>query len=514
LSGLYDQEVPDYDPAELERLLARAKARGAVLSARRRRSLRAIFLLTAGLVAGTSVAATTILGSGAPPTSPGRLEASGLRWALAGYIGAAWEGTAGRGLTVLGTFDHGLTCPSATTCYAEGATSAPGPDEVEATDNAGKTWHRAGLQGAEALSNVSCASARVCALLEARTDNEPLFVETTDGGTTWVARPAPSWPSPAFVVPGLINMSCWSAAGCSVVASSYLTSSALSEGPSVTSVTMDGGRTWSRSTPTFKPSWELRCFAHGNCLAAGPSGVAHSTDNGLRWALSSGWPSGTGAYFSCATSASCMASSEQGTGGAESVLVSSDGGESWSRVSARGLPVRIDLASLACPTSSGCWLSGNSGWAFGTGGVLLSSATGGRTWSASLLPRGVNAVWAVSCPRPKHLFCFGQRGISACNTIPRARALGPRGASSLVNGWSANRVLSALSSCRTDDLSWVTSWVTTAANVPCKPFRSDRRSQRGWSGHQSPSREADRDRLAVFPISVVGRYDSSARVLS
>jgi len=58
------------------------------------------------------------------------------------------------------------------------------------------------------------------------------------------------------------------------------------------------------------------------------------------------------------------------------------------------------FTSLACPTSSDCWLSGNSnqGQFSGRGGVLLSSADGGRTWGASLLPLGTGIVYSVSCP--------------------------------------------------------------------------------------------------------------------
>ena len=155
----------------------------------------------------------------------------GLRWALAGYVGSPWEGTAGRGLSVSGPYHQALTCPSATTCYVEGPADAGQGVEVEATYNAGKTWHLAGVGGATALSNVSCPSARVCALLEGRTNNQPLFVETTDGGTTWAARPAPSWLSPlardatsGLRPPGsagtLTSMSCRSASSCSVLVSS------------------------------------------------------------------------------------------------------------------------------------------------------------------------------------------------------------------------------------------------------------------------------------------------------
>ena len=421
LAGWYEREVPEYDPAELDLLLTRAKARSTVLSARRRRAVRVLSVLTAVLVIGTSVAVATTLGGRGSPTSPDRPLASGLRWALAGYVGSPWKGTAGRGLTVLGPNIHGLTCSSVTTCYTEGAGMGGQGLRVEATDNGGKTWHLGGLEGAAALSNVACPSARVCALLEETTDNppinKPVFVETTDGGATWRARPAPSWLIPfenvkhegSYYTLGLITLSCRTTYSCTFLASSGTPSSR-----SVASVTMDDGRTWSSPTPEFKTSLELQCFANGKCLSAGYSGLAYSTDSGLRWTRSSGWPSEELPYFSCATPANCIALSRPLTGGGASLLVSSDGGESWSSVKTQGLLAGKWFTSMACPTSSECWLSGDTVLAnpvriLDEGEVLLSSANGGRTWSAGALPRGVSAVWNVSCPGPSTCFALATK---------------------------------------------------------------------------------------------------------
>ncbi len=335
----------------------------------------------------------------------------GLRWALAGYVGTQWEGTPGQGLTVSGPYHQDLTCSSATTCYVEGPANAGQGAEVEATYNAGKTWHPAGVAGATPLSNVSCPSGRVCALLEGGTTNKPLFVETTDGGTTWLARPAPIslFPSVRDATSGatssgpaetMTSVSCRSSSTCSVLAWSGNVRSSKPSGRSAASVTTDGGRTWSSPVPAFKPSWELQCFANGKCLAAGPSGAAYSTDDGLTWSLSSGWPIQAASYFSCATAARCTALSVPPGGSAESLLVSSDGGESWSALRTSGLPTGVLFTGLACPTSSDCWLSGNSvqGQFSGQGAVLLSSNNGGRTWGASFLPRRTGIVFAVFCP--------------------------------------------------------------------------------------------------------------------
>lgn len=409
-----------------EDIRANCGAPGGTLLARRpHRGPIALTLLAVVAAGSLGVALALHFATSPTGTTPG------LRWTLAGYVVSTWERTAGQKLSVSGPYHQALTCPSATTCYVEGPANGGLGAEVEATYNAGKTWRSADVGGATALSNVSCPSARVCALLEVHANNQPLFVETTDGGTSWLAHPAPSWlstlardatsgPAPPGANGTLTSMSCRSASSCSV-----LSSSGKPTGPSVASVTTDGGRTWSSPVPAIKLSWELQCFANGKCLAAGPSGVAYSIDNGLRWSLSSGWPKGGAFYFSCATASRCTALSHPPGAGATSLLVSSDAGESWSVVKALGLPTGVGFTSLACPTSSDCWLSGNvEGEQFlGKGGVLVSSATDGRTWGTSLLPQGTGIVFAVSCPDQETCFALAAKQPSASSPTTTSPAL-------------------------------------------------------------------------------------------
>ena len=380
--------------------------------------------LAALAVAGLAAALTLQFAPGPAGTAPGP------RWTLAGYVVSPWEHVAGRGLAVSGPDHQALTCPSVTTCYVEGPAEAGRGTEVEATYDTGRTWQLAGLKGASALSNVSCSSPRDCAVLEVRVDNEPLFVETTDGGTTWLAHPAPSFLSASPLdatsdgaSPGqtevMTVMSCRGASSCGVLAWSGTAQSYKPSGRGTASVTSDGGRTWSSPVPAFRASWELRCLAGGKCLAAGPWGAAYSTDSGLRWTISAGWPTGAASYFSCATQARCTALSLSPGAGAESLLVSSDAGESWSFLRGAKLPTGALYTSLACPTSSDCWVSGESieGQSAGEG-VVLSSADGGRTWGTSLLPQGTGIVYAVSCPEQST--CFAVAGTSPTASSPTA----------------------------------------------------------------------------------------------
>jgi photosystem II stability/assembly factor-like uncharacterized protein len=110
--------------------------------------------------------------------------------------------------------------------------------------------------------------------------------------------------------------------------------------------------------------------------------------------------------------------------GPTAVLVSGDGGESWSSVKAQGLPSGKAFAHLTCPTSSECWLSGEfvhvpRGWqTMSTGGAVLSTANGGQTWRSSRLPRGAGWVLGVSCPTSGTCFALATQQQPALSGPP------------------------------------------------------------------------------------------------
>ena len=338
---------------------------------------------------------------------------------------------------MLGAFEQGLICPSTTTCYVDAPYLG-----LESSGNGGKTWHVSGLSGAKPLSNVSCPSARVCALIEARSDKNALLVETTDGGTTWRARPATlsgvSWgPYMKLNLAGPHHahytleqgpaLSCRSASSCTVGA--YSPGGDGGQGSAIAFVTMNGGRTWSSSSPlTFVPH-EMQCFTTGECVYEGVNsgsfGLEFSKDNGLKWSVSRvfpGWP--TAELFSCATPKNCVALSWPGPGPAARLVVSGDGGESWSSKPSQGLAAsKSFFTDLACPTTSQCWLSGGrsakGSQLVGTSGVVLSSANRGRSWSASRLPGGTLAVWAISCPGLRTCYALAAEQPSSSGSSPR-----------------------------------------------------------------------------------------------
>ncbi len=437
------EKLDDFPASEvLERLSAqladvpagaasRATPSGEALRRWRKRGRRPLVvrsLAAAVAAAAVALAATLAVNAGVAPVP---------HWVLAGEVSSSWAQVAGRGPTS----GYLLTCPSATTCYAEGEAA------VDVTRDGGKTWHPVPTKGGTPLSNVACSSTGRCAFLVAAPGGKPVFVGTADAGRTWTSHPGPTGLSFAYQLSngpsgtgpsiGLIDLSCPSASTCTLVASSSRGHGAF--------VTKDGGRTWSASSMLSAP-YQVQCFPDARCISTGvaaavyqggPPGLraSYSTDNGLKWSPASvpsvpGWL----AFLSCRSPKACMAMSlTNGLGPGVSLVTSHNGGESWSTVEAQGLPADKVFVGLACPTASECWISGggpgflvdlvgarNSTLPTGvapsaglTGGVMLSSANGGRTWQSTGLPKGIAGISALSCPNPRTCFALAFLGPAA-----------------------------------------------------------------------------------------------------
>ncbi|HUB71711.1 MAG TPA: hypothetical protein VL984_14920 [Acidimicrobiales bacterium] len=380
---------------------------------RQRRHRRLVARSLASVVAAAAIALAALL-------APTLGVTSSPRWALAGAISPSWSQVAGPSPT----FAFSLTCPGATTCYAES------PASVEVTRDGGKAWQSAPTQGASPLSNVACSATMQCAFLEAGSNGKPVFLTTGDAGTTWVTHAGPAGlsryysvhvvPVPAGVstgpavagavrILGPIDLSCPRASVCTVVV------------PNGAFVTVDGGRKWSAAAPPWPPSL-VQCFPDARCVTVGPSGASYSTDNGLRWSPADDpafflGPFGPPGGLSCSSPETCLAVlSPAGEPGA-TLLVSSDGGESWSPLKVRGLAAGRDYTSLSCPAASQCWMSGNAPVSFGgrtvypgARGVVLSTSNGGRNWQSMVLPGGISSIDAIYCPSTRTCYALASRG--------------------------------------------------------------------------------------------------------
>ena len=177
--------------------------------------------------------------------------------------------------------------------------------------------------------------------------------------------------------------------------------------------------------PTAWPS-QLQCFPNARCIATGAGpyqgghlSASYSTDSGLNWAPAV-VPSVPGGpvrpvTLSCSSPQTCMAVPLSYGAARVSLVVSGNGGESWSTVQAEGLPAGKVFTGLACPTTSVCWVWGNTplhladgrvAVGYSGGAVVLSSTDGGRTWLSTGLPKGTAGVGPLSCPDPSTCFAL------------------------------------------------------------------------------------------------------------
>ena len=205
----------------------------------------------------------------------------------------------------------------------------------------------------------------------------------------------------------------------------------------------------------------IDCPTADNCVASGttqqasdsshgsPAAIAYSSDGGSTWALAT-LPVGTGssgilpgttdssgsqlvASISCSDATNCVAVAVgkiATTGLADEVLQTSDGGATWTKEPATGLPPTF-TRRLSCPSSTDCWVAGFSsagksgGKAFGAGlqGILAMTGDGGQAFQVSQLPQGVNGpVMAVSCPSVTTCYALAVDFPQLVNPLPWAGA--------------------------------------------------------------------------------------------
>ena len=409
--------VAELPPGNVEVALdARARAAGrsryALMPRRWLVSAGAIVVSACLLVVGLAFAG--LVGQGTTPS-----------WELISTLNPAWAELPGSLSLELGV---SLTCTSATTCFSSG----PGPNgALYVTRDGGHSWHQLALPG-QPTSGLLCTSPSTCVVLSARELPAPpnfswFMSETDNGGRTWSSTRAPSALDVAILMPslttgasfreGTTSVSCATAASCVIVADSVRPTA-----PSVALYTTDAGRTWSfaKLPPGFVPG-DVQCFARGQCLSTGSEAatqniaVAFSANAGSTWSAAR-VPAiaGTIDALSCPSLSYCMAIPIPLTAAPKtsSVLVSGDGGQSWSLEAGPRLPAGGAVSSLSCPARANCWAMGDN-WPmvipFGGGpiGAFAAATTeGARHWRSATLPASVRGTEAVSCPSIRTCFAL------------------------------------------------------------------------------------------------------------
>jgi hypothetical protein len=317
---------------------------------------------------------------------------------------------------------NGVTCPSATDCYAVG----DGLNGVLVEHWNGKSWsivaapNPKGGFSAE-LSGVSCASPTHCAAVgdyatDATENTDKQLVEQWNG-SRWSIVASPALP-PAFgpVVgldefAGLTGVSCPSAVSCAAVGNSA-------------SVARWNGAIWSIAPLVSHTSQSqllgVSCPSATDCDAVGTSNDATLAErwNGTRWVVvATAGPAGASdaalSGVSCPTTTECFAVgfATSGSGSLTKVLIERWNGTHWTIVASPNPAGSNDtqLSGVSCASASDCAAVGFSSTS--TSQKSLAEHWNGTSWSIVPTPNAGGAaetsLAGVSCSSAESCMAVG-----------------------------------------------------------------------------------------------------------
>ncbi len=173
-----------------------------------------------------------------------------------------------------------VSCPTTTQCVGIAIRSTA--VDALSTSNSAASWVVPGSlgpasQGQWQATSLTCASAMHCVALSVAMPAEA-FV-TSDGGTTWSPSPLPL-PAASRTAEALVEgLSCPTASVCFVVGRVD-----AATGPTpVAFQSINGGSTWTRTTPPGFVVRSISCPTATTCVAVGHDGAASTTDGGRTW---------------------------------------------------------------------------------------------------------------------------------------------------------------------------------------------------------------------------------------
>ncbi len=341
----------------------------------------------------------------------------------------SWPGT-------WGAPEPSISCTTSSNCMAAGFGTG---STVLTTTSGGRTWRvRMMPRGLAPALTVACAPGARCAILFARAGaiDEAL---TDIGGQGWATRPLAASSLPSS--PG--ELECPVANGCYLAGFGTSTNGLRKQGaggawsvpqiasglPALTAVacatdesceaigpgvaisSVDAGTTWSSSSTPPPSNVDLRsiaCPTASDCVAAGsvPSGalvvgaIYRTTDGGATWHPAELPSVGAIRGLSCASATVCVAAA----GGSTPLLVSTDGGASWTAVALASTPL-VRLNSISCGSSSTCVAVG----ADDSSNVVVTTSDGGATWSV-LQGQSVPLLLGVDCSSSTSCVAAGAGG--------------------------------------------------------------------------------------------------------
>ena len=337
--------------------------------------------------------------------------------------GATWASVASP--SSVSSFTYGVGCfASGTVCVAAGAaaTNTIGiPPALLTSGDGGSSWTAQGFPLAPvpgvAGSAVSCVSATTCvaggASFDVNVNELATTYSTTDSGALW-----------SSVAPILQPLS----SGILIVGSiaCVATICDAADGVDIAKST-DNGDSWVAGTvPTSGRFSVVSCASATDCVATGTvlSGdcpiceflpeVFTSSNGGASWRAVAVLPGGiTLSSLSCPTTTTCVGvgALPEADGSWPVAAFSSNGGVTWTETS---LPAALlSASSISCITAADCVAVATEGSITAPTPAVIDTSDGGVAWTVDAVPTSAASVSAVACS-----------STSACVAVGDASALG------------------------------------------------------------------------------------------
>jgi hypothetical protein len=336
-----------------------------------------------------AVDAAPVVGNNAPASYPAGV--STVTWTATDHSGNQSSCTQQVTLTQGWTVQHmvtppdatnlgGVSCPSATSCYAVGWTSSGALSEHWD----GSSWSVQSMPGGSGsqLLGISCSAANACTAVGTDTSSGTALVERWDG-LSWSSQSLP------VAVNQLGSVSCVSATSCMAVGYQRISRS-------ITEVSASwDGTVWSvQEIPNRPQLLGVSCSAANACTAVGTDSsdtAAVERWDGTSWSSQSlpSYVTQLGSV-SCASATSCVAVGYQLMGRVTNAVSAFWDGTGWT---VRTIPGALQLLGVSCSAADACVAVGTDT----SSDTAVVQRWDGASWSSQWLPYYVTQFGSVSC---------------------------------------------------------------------------------------------------------------------
>jgi len=274
----------------------------------------------------------------------------------------------------------GISCPSATTCYAAGI------DGTFVTTDSGRLWTVLTPQPSGVGSySIACPSAKTC-----YTGNGL----TTDGGKTWSAFSTGASPSGSIACPS--TTTCYRVGSYGIV------------------VTTDSGTTWRLGAmPSGSEGYQfgIACPSTTTCVAVGydssyQADILATTDSGATWKLQTP-PLGilNLSAIACPSVTTCYALGSQyepspGTR-TEIIAATTDSGGTWTAHTLIGV---YSGDGISCPSTTACYAIPT----YGGSTAIIRTVDGWTSWKNEKIPPKTSRLASIACPSITTCYAVGK----------------------------------------------------------------------------------------------------------